>query len=266
MANLPGSPIVTNNKVITLEHLKVSCRNCSLSVHCLPMGLSHEEVDRLDAIVKRSRPFHRGDHLFTQGQPFQSLFVVKTGSIKTYLPEDDGGEQVLGFHLPGETLGLDAIEEEHHHCSAKILETSSVCEIPFDLLEGLSTEIPSLQHQLFRTLSKEISHESDMLALLSSKTAEERLATFLIGISRRFHRRGFSATDFYLSMSRHEIGSFLGLAVETVSRLFSRFHEERLVNVDRRHIRVLELERLYAMAERTAVPTPGPRQDASGRA
>lgn len=257
---------MTNNKVITLEHIKVSCRNCSLSGHCLPVGLAHEEVERLDAIVKRSRPFHRGDHLFRQGLPFRSLYVVKTGSVKSYLPAEEGGEQVLGFHLPGEVLGLDAIEEEHHHCSAKVMETSAVCEIPFDLLEGLSTEIPTLQHQLFRTLSKEISHESDMLALLSSKTAEERLATFLIGISRRFHRRGFSATDFYLSMSRHEIGSFLGLAVETISRLFSRFHEDGLVFVDRRHIRLLDLDRLQGMVERAPAHHPGgARQGASLR-
>ena len=208
------------------------------------MGLTAEDVDRLDNIIKRSRPLHRGDHLFRSGERFRSLYVVKTGSVKTYAPSEEGGEQVLGFHLPGELIGLDAIEREAHACSAKVLETSAICEVPFSRLEELSGAIPSLQHQLFRLLSKEISQDSEMLLLLGKKSAEERLAAFLLGLSSRLHKRGLSPTDFYLSMSRHEIGNYLGLAVETVSRLFTRFQDEKLLIVDRKHVQLLDLDGL----------------------
>lgn len=235
---------MTQRKVISFETIRVACKNCTLSTLCLPMGLTAEDVDRLDNIIKRSRPLHRGDHLFRSGERFRSLYVVKTGSVKTYAPSEEGGEQVLGFHLPGELIGLDAIEREAHACSAKVLETSAICEVPFSRLEELSGAIPSLQHQLFRLLSKEISQDSEMLLLLGKKSAEERLAAFLLGLSSRLHKRGLSPTDFYLSMSRHEIGNYLGLAVETVSRLFTRFQDEKLLIVDRKHVQLLDLDGL----------------------
>jgi CRP/FNR family transcriptional regulator len=211
------------------------------------MGLAPDDVERLDDIVKRTRPLHRGDFLFRTGDRFRSLYVVKTGSIKTFAPSPEGGEQVLGFHLPGEIIGLDAIDTEAHACSAKVLETSAICEIPFSRLEELSASIPSLQHQMFRLLSKEISHDTDMLLLLGKKNAEERLAAFLVSLSRRLAKRGLSPTDFYLSMSRHEIGNYLGLAVETVSRLFTRFQDEGLLRVDRKHVELIDLDSLEAL-------------------
>ncbi len=241
--------MVDQSKVISLESIKVACRNCSISTLCLPIGLASEDVDRLDRIVKRNRPLHRGDHLFRAGDRFASLFVVKTGTIKTYATREDGDEQVLGFHLPGEIIGLDAIQTEEHRCSARVLETSAVCELPFGQLEDLSASAPSLQHQMYRILSREIGQETEMLVLLGKKSAEERLATFLLSLSSRFERRGFSPKDFYLSMSRHEIGSYLGLAVETVSRLFTRFQEEQLLGVDRKHIQLIDLDRLRVLAQ-----------------
>ncbi len=235
-------------KIISFENIKVACKNCSLGTLCLPMGLTPDDVERLDNIVKRSRPLHRGDHLFRSGDHFKSLYVVKTGSVKTYTPSEDGGEQVLGFHLPGEVIGLDAIERESHNCSAKILETSAICEIPFLRLEELSSSIPSLQHQMYRLLSKEIGQDTEMLMLLGKKNAEERLATYLLSLSNRLSKRGLSATDFYLSMSRHEIGNYLGLAVETISRLFTRFQDEGLLEVERKHVQLLDVERLETLA------------------
>lgn len=211
------------------------------------MGLTPDDVERLDDIVKRTRPLHRGDYLFRDGDRFRSLYVVKTGSVKSFAPSPEGGEQVLGFHLPGEIIGLDAIEKDAHACSAKVLETSAICEIPFARLEELTASIPSLQHQMYRLLSKEIAHDTDMLLLLGKKSAEERLAAFLLSMSKRLQRRGLSATDFYLSMSRHEIGNYLGLAVETVSRLFTRFQDEGLMLVDRKHIQLLDLEALDSL-------------------
>ncbi|WP_029135129.1 fumarate/nitrate reduction transcriptional regulator Fnr [Sedimenticola selenatireducens] len=235
---------MSEHKVISFDNIKVACRNCSLTSLCLPMGLTPEDVDLLDAIVKRNRPLHRGDHLFRQGDKFQCIYVVKTGTVKTFDPGEDGSEQVLGFHLPGEMIGLDAIETGIHHCSAKILETTAVCEIPFTLLEELSSTIPSLQHQMYRLLSREIGHDEDMLTLLGKRNAEERLASFLLSLSGRFQRRGFSPSDFYLSMSRHEIGNYLGLAVETVSRLFTRFQDDGLLKVERKHVQLVDIERL----------------------
>lgn len=238
---------MTQRNVVSFDKIKVACRNCSLSTLCLPMGLTPEDVDRLDAIVKRNRPLQRGDHLFRSGEPFKHLYVVKTGVVKTYAQSSDGNEQVVGFHLPGEILGLDAIQDGNHGCNARALETTAVCELPFERLEELSSSIPSLQHQLFRLLSKEIGQEAEMMALLSKSSAEERLAAFLVGLSERFKRRGFSASDFFLSMSRQEIGSYLGLALETVSRLFTRFQEDGVLKVERKHVQILDLDRLRDM-------------------
>ncbi|SDW01558.1 fumarate/nitrate reduction transcriptional regulator Fnr [Thiocapsa roseopersicina] len=238
---------MSHHKVISLETIRIACRNCSLSSLCLPMGLAPDDVERLDEIVKRTRPLHRGDFLFRDGDRFRSLYVVKTGSVKTFAPSPEGGEQVLGFHLPGEVIGLDAIDKDIHACSAKVLETSAICEVPFTRLEELTATIPSLQHQMYRLLSKEIGHDTDMLLLLGKKNAEERLAAFLLSLSKRLHKRGLSATDFYLSMSRHEIGNYLGLAVETVSRLFTRFQDDGLMNVDRKHIQLLDVDTLESL-------------------
>ncbi len=247
-AQKSGSHALSQQKVISFETIRVACKNCSLSALCLPMGLASEDVERLDDIVKRTRPLHRGDYLFRSGERFRSLYVVKTGCVKTYAPSTEGGEQVLGFHLPGEIIGLDAIEKDIHACSAKVLETSAICEIPFPRLEELTNSIPSLQHQMYRLLSKEIGHDTDMLLLLGKRNAEERLAAFLLSLSKRLHKRGLSATDFFLSMSRHEIGNYLGLAVETVSRLFTRFQDEGLVSVDRKHIQLRDLNALEIVA------------------
>ncbi|MCG6862742.1 MAG: fumarate/nitrate reduction transcriptional regulator Fnr [Chromatiaceae bacterium] len=241
---------MTESKVISFETIRVACRNCTLGALCLPMGLTPDDVERLDDIVKRARPLHRGDFLFRNGQSFRSLYVVKTGSVKTYTPSEEGGEQVLGFHLPGEIIGLDAIDKEVHACSAKVLETSAICEVPFSRLEELSNRIPSLQHQMYRLLSKEISHDTELLLVLGKKSAEERLAAFLLSMSKRLRQRGLSPTDFYLSMSRHEIGNYLGLAVETVSRLFTRFQDEGLLKVDRKHVELIDMEALEAIVVR----------------
>jgi len=235
--------------IVSLESIKVACKNCSLSSLCLPLGLPTEDVERLDRIVKRNRPLHRGDHLFRSGDAFQSLYVVKTGTIKTYAASEDGAEQVLGFHLPGEIIGLDAIDEDRHRCSAKVLETSAVCELPFNQLGELTATIASLQHQMFRILSREISQDTEMLLLLGKKSADERLAAFLLSLSARFERRGFSPKDFYLSMSRHEIGNYLGLAVETVSRLFTRFQDDGLLSVERKHVEIQDMDRLRAIVQ-----------------
>jgi CRP/FNR family transcriptional regulator len=239
------------NKVISLAQIKVACKDCNLFQLCLPVGIDAADLERLDKIIKRRRPVKRGEHLFHVGDRFQSIYAVRSGSIKTYCPTEDGHEQVIGFHLPGELLGLAAINTECHPCAAKALETTSVCEIPFDQLETLSERIPTLQHQIMKVMSKEILHDQMLLMLLGKKSAEERLAALLISLSDRYRQRGFSVSEFHLSMSRNDIGNYLGLAVETVSRLFTRFQEERLLTVQRKHIQILDLPRLRALARGT---------------
>lgn len=240
---------MAGRNVISLETIKVACQNCSLSSLCLPMALSADDVTRLDNIIERNRPLHRGDYLYNKGDSFEKLRVVTTGSIKTYSTSDDGSEHILGFHLPGELIGLDAIENSRHRCSAKALETTLICEIPFNRLEKLGNEIPILQHQIYRLLSREIGHETEVLMLLWKKGADERLATFLISLSERFKLRGFSPTDFFLSMSRFDIGNYLGLAVETVSRIFTRFQETGLIHAERKHIQLLNPIQLQEIAD-----------------
>ena len=247
-------------KVVSLDGIKVACGNCSLSSLCLPFGLQPDDVERLEAIVKRNRPLQRGQMLYGPGDKFRSLYVVKTGAVKTYTQTSAGDEHVIGFHLPGEILGLDAIQNDQHGCFAKALETTAICEMPFGRLEELSVNIPSLQHQMLRLLSREVGAEAQMISLLNNSTAEERLASFLLSLSDRFKRRGFSACDFFLAMSRQDIGSYLGLALETVSRLFTRFQDQGILEVDRKHVKIKDIERLKEILKHQA-----PSSSSAGR-
>ncbi|MEJ2309953.1 MAG: fumarate/nitrate reduction transcriptional regulator Fnr [Gammaproteobacteria bacterium] len=234
----------SQSSIVSLLKDRASCKGCGLASLCLPVGLNDGDVDRLNSIVTRNTPYHRGDMLYTQGDTFSQIYIVKSGSVKAYYEDKDGNEHVVGFFLPGELIGLEAIHTGVHSCSAAVLETTAACEVPFEDLEQLSSELPSLQHQLLRLLSREVHNDCGMVALLGNNSAEERVAAFLISLSTRFHQRGLSANEFYLSMSRAEIASFLGLAVETVSRTFSRFQEKGLLEAERKSIKILEIEAL----------------------
>ncbi|MDT8387203.1 MAG: fumarate/nitrate reduction transcriptional regulator Fnr, partial [Thiogranum sp.] len=190
------------SKVITLRDIKTACQDCSLNEICIPVGIGADNLSRLDSIIDRKRPLARGDHLFQIGDQFQSLYAVRSGSLKTYTTSADGQEQVMGFHLPGELVGLDAIVDNRHPLAARALETTSICEIPFNDLESLSGQMPTLRHQLLRVMSQEIRGDEQNMVMLGQKSAEERLAAFLVSISDRLQRRGFSARQFNLSMSR----------------------------------------------------------------
>ncbi|MCO6412857.1 MAG: fumarate/nitrate reduction transcriptional regulator Fnr [Thiogranum sp.] len=246
-------------KVVSLKEIKVACQACSLNEICLPVGMGETDLDRLDSIIDRKRPLARNDHLFRIGDPFQCLYAVRSGSLKTYATSEDGQEQVMGFHLPGELVGLDAIADGRHPLAAKALETTSLCEIPFADLEALSRQLPSLQHQLLRVMSQEIRADEQNMVTLGQKSAEERLASFLISLSSRFRRRGFSENQFNLSMSRSDIGNYLGLALETVSRLFTRFQNEGLLRVDRKHIELLDRARLCMFSSAKCSSSEEPR-------
>jgi CRP/FNR family transcriptional regulator len=252
-------PTRKSEKVVSLKDIKVACRECSLNAICLPVGVESTDLERLDAIIDRKRPIARGEHLFRSGDRFQSVYAVRSGSLKTYATSEDGQEQVMGFQLPGELVGLDAIADGVHPLSAKALETTSVCEIPFGELESLSGELPSLQRQLLRLMSQEIRDDEHNMVVLGQKSAEERLAAFLISLSARFQHRGFSPNQFNLSMSRGDIGNYLGLALETVSRLFTRFQNEELLRVDRKHIELLDREKLCSYSGTSCRPQQHPK-------
>lgn len=243
---------MADHKVINLSTLKNHCQNCSLYDLCLPMGLESGELDRLDNVIKTRHSFEKNKLLFRLGEPLKSVYAIRSGSFKTYLTNPDGTEQIVGFSLPGELLGLDAISEDRHICTAKALETSSVCEIPFDRLESLARDIPGLQHQLLRLMSKEIQQDQKLMLLLAQMPADTRLASFLLGLSERLTKRGYAAYDFNLSMSRGDISNLLGMAVETISRLLSHFQETGLLKVERKHISILKIDELRKIATHCA--------------
>jgi CRP/FNR family transcriptional regulator len=237
------------NKTLSLEELKVSCTNCSLSDLCLPHGMNAEELGKLDSIVVHHQPFQPGQHLFRAGERSRALFAVRSGALKSYCITEDGEEQVLGFSLPGELTGMDGLSGNTYASASVALETSSVCELPFAKLEGLCGELPSLHRQMMQVMGREITSDQHMLMLLGKRTAEERLASFLLSLSNRYHQRGLSATEFNLPMSRQDIGNYLGLAIETVSRLFANFQERGMVQVNRRRVVITDLGRIRAMVE-----------------
>lgn len=227
---------------------KVACADCGLYRLCLPVGVDRSELAEVDRIIKRRRPIQRGDQLFAAGSPFHAIYAVRSGSIKTFTFTEDGREQVTGFFLPGELVGLDAIGRGIHHTGARALQTTSVCEIPYPEFETVSQHIPSLARQLLRIMSREMHDDQVMLTLLGKRSADERLAAFLVNLSERFGQRGYSPVEYNLSMSRHDIGNYLGLAVETVSRWFSRLQDNGIIAVRARNVRLLDLERLRVLA------------------
>ncbi|WP_353410387.1 fumarate/nitrate reduction transcriptional regulator Fnr [Pseudoteredinibacter isoporae] len=227
---------------------QVSCGDCRLNSICLPISVHVDELDKLDDIIQRGRPLHKGDYLYHANDPFTSVYAVRSGTIKSIRITNDGEEQVTGFHLPGEILGMDGIAQNVHTNSAIALETTAVCEIPFARMEELSIKIPSLQRHFFQLMSQEITADQQLITLLSKNSAEERVASMLLSISTRNHRRHLSATLFRLAMSRADMGNYLGLTVETVSRVLSRFQKQEVLSVDKKEIEILDMDGLRKAA------------------
>ncbi|RZU02577.1 helix-turn-helix domain-containing protein [Rivibacter subsaxonicus] len=222
------------------DALKVSCSSCNLRELCLPVGLSHDDLARLDELKLVRKAVPRGGELFRCGDRFESLYAVRTGFFKTCLGSEDGRDQVTGFQMAGELLGLDGIGTGVHGVDAVALEDSQVCVISYREIGELGQQFPQLQQQLHRILSREIVRDHGVMLLLGSMRAEERLAAFLLNLAQRLKARGFSSTALVLRMTREEIGSYLGLKLETVSRTFSKFQEEGLLAVKQRDIRILD--------------------------
>jgi CRP/FNR family transcriptional regulator len=256
MTSAMGSPQATcaADSGISLPRLKSTCSSCSLRELCLPLGLTDEEMQQLEKLVLVRRPVKRGEYLFRANDPFDSLYAVRVGFFKTKVLLEDGREQVTGFHMAGELIGLDGIGTERHTCDAVALENSDVCVIPFERLEHFSREMEALQRHFHKIMSREIVREHGVMMLLGSMRAEERLAAFLLNLSQRLLLRGYSPTEFNLRMTREEIGSYLGLKLETVSRVLSRFQEEGLIAVAQKNIGIKNATGLRAVVGRSGEP------------
>ena len=236
----PATPAPHNVVPIRPAALRVACSSCNLRELCLPVGLDPNDMERLDSLVENRRTLKRGEALYSAGESFRSLYAVRTGFFKTRVAAEDGRDQVTGFQMAGELLGFDGIGTERHTCDAVALEDSQVCVIPFTQLESLSRQFGELQRQLHKVMSREIVREHGVMLLLGSMRAEERLAAFLLNLTQRLQARGFSPTSLVLRMTREEIGSYLGLKLETVSRAFSKFQDDGVLEVKQRQLRVLD--------------------------
>lgn len=231
IGRIPGNPIPV---------AQPRCSTCSLGQFCLPVGIPEPELERLDALVSERRRLKKGEVLYHANDDLNAVYGIRFGSLKSCVTAPDGREQVVGFHLQGELIGLDAVADNHHPTTAIALEDSELCIARFNELETLSRQVPSLQRQLHRLMSQEIRNEHQQLLALGTMRAEERLAVFLLNLSERLAARGYAANEFVLRMSREEIGSFLGLKLETVSRLFSRFAQNGMIEIRQRHVKIID--------------------------
>jgi CRP/FNR family transcriptional regulator len=241
---------------LSLTALKASCAGCSMHQLCLPMGLDDEEIVRLDKVIGRRRRLVKDEALYKMDEPFTNLYAIRFGHFKTYQNNVAGDQQITGFQMAGELLGMDAISADRHHCDAVALEDSEVCEIPFTRLEELFGEVPTLLRHFHRIMSSEITREQNVMLLLGNMRAEQRFAVFLINLSARYAARGYSPTSFQLRMSREDIGNYLGLTIESISRLLSRFKKQGWLKVDKREVTLLDPAMLKAMAAGTELCSP----------
>ena len=249
---LPFVPTGTLN----VHALKASCAQCSMHQLCLPMGLDDADITRLDEVIGKRRRLVRDERLYQMGEPFRNLYAIRFGHFKTYQVNAGGEQQITGFQMAGELLGMDAISGDRHQCDAVALEDSEVCEIPFVRLEELFGTVPTLLRHFHRIMSQEITREQNVMLLLGNMRAEQRFAVFLVNLSARYAARGYSPTSFQLRMSREDIGNYLGLTIESISRLLSRFKKQGWVSVDKREMTLLDPAMLKAMAAGTEQCSP----------
>lgn len=237
---------------INVSALRASCATCSMHQLCLPLGLDQAELEKLDQIIGRRKKVARGSILYRIDDPFTSLYAIRLGHFKTFQVNPNGDQQITGFQMAGELLGMDAISGDRHLCDAMALEDSEVCEVPFQRLEELFSNIPTLLRHFHRIMSQEITREQNVMLLLGNMRADQKFAAFLVNLSSRYAARGYSSTHFQLRMSREEIGNYLGLTIESISRLLSKFKKEGLLRVTNREIEVLDLPKLKAVAAGSA--------------
>lgn len=233
---------------LSLQELKKNCSNCNLKDLCMPVGLKPEELTKLDELVSLRKKVGRGENLFRTGEHFTSLFAVKTGTFKTLVNNQDGTDQVIGFQMTGELLGLDGLGTGQHMCDAVALEDSEVCTIPYSRLDEFAQQFHALQMHFHRIMSREIVKDQNAMLLLGSMRAEQRLSAFLVNLAERQKARGFSSRDMVLRMTREEIGSYLGMKIETVSRTLSKLQKDSLIKIDQKNLTILNPVDLHKLA------------------
>ncbi len=238
-----------HQKVISIRELKTSCHECSLAEICLPHGLNDAELFELDELILHKPRIEQGEVLFRTGDMMHYLYAVRSGAFKAVLSSNEGAEQITGFYLSGELMGLDGFGDDIHQCTTIALETSTVCAIDIDELEKLSLRTTGLRRQLRHLIGNEINHDHRSLLSLGQLKGEERLAAFLLSISLRLQKRGFSPREFNLPMARHDLANYLGLAVETLSRMFSRMIDAKIIETNRRHVKLLDTKALCELAQ-----------------
>jgi CRP/FNR family transcriptional regulator len=231
----------SQKKIVQLTEKTSACKLCHARELCMASCLSSEDFKRFDSIVGHRAPMEKAQRLFIAGDYLKSIFVLHSGSVKSYVESADGDNQITGFHLPGDIIGLNGVEHKVHGDTVEALETSSVCEIQFTDFEDIYASFPGLQKQLMRYIFRELSHEQTMLLVLGKLSAERRMAHFLLDISTRQSERGLSENRFNLTMTRHDIANYLGLAVETVSRILTRLQKANILNVERRSIEIKDV-------------------------
>ena len=246
-SSAPKFPLVNS------DHLKLACSSCNLRELCLPIGLSAQDIVKIDELIQLRKTVKKGESLIRQGDPFSSIYAVRVGFFKTIVNTDDGRDQITGFQMSGDVIGLDGIQTDFHTCEAQAIEDSEVCVMPMERLEEISRDVPALQHHFHKIMSREIVRENEQILLLGSMRSEERLASFLLNLSNRLKSRGFSQSEMILRMTREEIGSYLGLKLETVSRTFSKFSDEGLINVQQKAVLILDTKGLSLKAKATSI-------------
>lgn len=233
--------------ILDLNQLRRSCGSCALHELCLPAGIGADDLNRLDATIKDKRMLDRGSSLYRDGDAFEALYVVRSGSLKTFVQNEAGDLQIVGFHLPGEILGFDALAFDRHVSQAEALERSSICELPYAQLQQVTSDVPALHRQLMRVISREVVEEHRHLVMMGKQQAQEQLATFLTSLADRYERLHRDSSLLTLSMSRYDIANYLGLVVETVSRLFTRMEEMGVLEVNRKSVRILRPDLLASL-------------------
>lgn len=241
--------MTTTSSNLKLIHVKSACEDCRVRELCLPTSLDEQDISLVDELIVRREPLAKGDYLYRTGDKFRGIYALQYGALKTYGLTMQGREQVTGFHLAGEVLGLDAIDDEVHPCNAVALEKSEACLIPFEKLEELSTGIPALLHNLSRVMSREILREEHVLMMLGGTTAEQRIVRFILNLQQRIAKREIMGSTFRLCMSRQDISNYLGLALETISRQFTLLQEKGILDIHNRYITILKPEELQKLAE-----------------
>jgi CRP/FNR family transcriptional regulator len=249
-------------ELVDLTRLRSTCSHCSRAQLCLPLGVSRTDISRLESLVRQLKPLVRGATLYRAGDPLESIYLVRSGSLKATLEDDNGDQQIIGFFLPGELMGFDALGTNRHTCTAEALELSSLCTLPYRQLTEVCRSVPDLHESLLRMVGREMSVEQDLLLTINRHHAEARVAAFLVSLSNRFQRLGYSPFDFRLPATRAELGNYLGLTVETVSRSVTQLQERGMISVARRRIRIPDFSALHRLCHGSEMEPPARRSHA----